>query len=154
MTTREHLEFYARAKGIPATEADVNLVMEKIGLQPYESRLASKLSGGNKRKLSLAIAILGASTFSYVKKACRLTKKIGNPSVLLLDEPSSSMDAASKRVMWKTLAEVTAGRSLLLTVCASSWIEGRLLTSFRHTQWKKPTLSQPEQPFSQNAFWL
>jgi ATP-binding cassette subfamily A (ABC1) protein 3 len=63
MTTREHLEFYARAKEIPAVGADVNLVMEKIGLQPSESRLASKLSGGNKRKLSPAIAILGESTF-------------------------------------------------------------------------------------------
>jgi ATP-binding cassette subfamily A (ABC1) protein 3 len=74
MTIREHLELYARAKGIPAIEADVNLVMEKIGLQPYESRLASKLSGGNKRKLSLAIAILGQSTFTAVKKRCWLTK--------------------------------------------------------------------------------
>lgn len=33
--------------------------MERAGLKPYEYRLASKLSGGNKRKLSLAIAVLG-----------------------------------------------------------------------------------------------
>jgi len=59
MTVREHLNFYTRAKGIKTVEQDVSLVMEKIGLKPYETRLASKLSGGNKRKLSLAIAILG-----------------------------------------------------------------------------------------------
>jgi len=59
--------------------------------------MAAKLSGGNKRKLSLGIAL------------------IGNPTVLLLDEPSSGMDAAAKRVMWKTLAAVVPGRSLLLT---------------------------------------
>jgi hypothetical protein len=70
MTTREHLEFYARAKGIKNVTQDVDLVMEKIGLKAYETRLASKLSGGNKRKLSLAIALLGLfplffhSTFS------------------------------------------------------------------------------------------
>ena len=40
---------------------------------------------------------------------------VGNPTVLLLDEPSSGMDAASKRVMWKTLASVVPGRSLVLT---------------------------------------
>jgi ATP-binding cassette subfamily A (ABC1) protein 3 len=61
MTVREHLMFYARAKGIKTVAADVNLVMKKIGLQAYENRLASKLSGGNKRKLSLAIALLGWS---------------------------------------------------------------------------------------------
>ena len=40
----------------------------------------------------------------------------GNPTVLLLDEPSSGMDAAAKRVMWKTLASVVPDRSILLTV--------------------------------------
>ena len=40
---------------------------------------------------------------------------VGNPTVLLLDEPSSGMDAASKRVMWRTLASVVPGRSLVLT---------------------------------------
>ncbi len=97
MTTREHLEFYASAKGVTAIEQDVATVMSKVGLEAYANRLASNLSGGNKRKLSLAIAL------------------IGNPTVLVLDEPSSSMDAASKRIMWKTLAEVSASRSLILT---------------------------------------
>jgi len=59
LTTREHLEFYARAKGVPSVEQDVNTVMNKIGLEAYSDRLASKLSGGNKRKLTLAIALIG-----------------------------------------------------------------------------------------------
>ena len=65
LTTREHLEFYARAKGVSAVEQDVNTVMHKVGLELYASRLASKLSGGNKRKLSLAIALMGQCKFRF-----------------------------------------------------------------------------------------
>jgi len=58
MTVREH-EFYARAKGTSAIDRDVDLVIRKIGLHTYENVPASKLSGGNKRKLSLAIVLIG-----------------------------------------------------------------------------------------------
>lgn len=71
--------------------------MRAVGLTAFKHRMAMKLSGGNKRKLSLGIALMG------------------NPTVLLLDEPSSGMDVASKRVMWKTLASVVPGRSIVLT---------------------------------------
>lgn len=67
---------------------------------PYATQKpAGDLSGGNKRKLSLAIALTG------------------DPEVLLLDEPSSGLDAAAKRVMWDTLRRVGAGagRAILLT---------------------------------------
>lgn len=97
MTVLEHLRFYARVRGVQEIEHNVDAVIKAVGLQAFSSRMAAKLSGGNKRKLSLGIAL------------------IGNPAVLLLDEPSSGMDAAAKRVMWKTLAAVVPGRSLLLT---------------------------------------
>ncbi|KAL8377817.1 hypothetical protein RB595_008479 [Gaeumannomyces hyphopodioides] len=97
MTARQHLEFYARVRGVDDVKRNVDVVLDRTGLTSHASRAASKLSGGNKRKLSLGIAL------------------IGNPDVLVLDEPSSAMDAASKRVMWRTLAEVGPGRSLLLT---------------------------------------
>jgi len=97
MTTSEHLEFYASAKGVENVKEDAATVMNKVGLEAYGDRVAAKLSGGNKRKLSLAIAL------------------IGNPTVLVLDEPSSSMDAASKRIMWRTLTEVSSNRALVLT---------------------------------------
>jgi ABC-type multidrug transport system ATPase subunit len=97
MTVLEHLQFYARVRGVQEIDHNVEAVIKAVGLQAFSSRMAAKLSGGNKRKLSLGIAL------------------IGNPTVLLLDEPSSGMDAAAKRVMWKTLAAVVPGRSLLLT---------------------------------------
>ncbi|KAK4175457.1 putative ABC transporter [Triangularia setosa] len=101
LTTRQHLRFYASIKGIPSREVEFNIseVMNQVGLASYADKLATKLSGGNKRKLSLAIALMG------------------NPAVLVLDEPSSSMDAAAKRKMWKVLSHIASapGRSLLLT---------------------------------------
>ncbi|KAM0713665.1 hypothetical protein Q7P37_010627 [Cladosporium fusiforme] len=97
MTAIEHLRFYARARGVPNVEDNVDKVIHAVGLEPFKSRMAAKLSGGNKRKLSLGIALMG------------------NPSVILLDEPSSGMDAASKRIMWRTLQSVSSGRSLVLT---------------------------------------
>lgn len=64
MTTREHLEFYARVRGIIDVRLDVDTVLAMVGLTSYESFLAAKLSGGNKRKLSLAISLLGTFQFS------------------------------------------------------------------------------------------
>lgn len=97
MTVLEHLRFYARVRGVEDVENNVREVIRAVGLGPFQHRMAAKLSGGNKRKLSLAIALMG------------------NPSVLLLDEPSSGMDVFAKRVMWRTLASVVPGRSLVLT---------------------------------------
>jgi ABC-type multidrug transport system ATPase subunit len=97
LSVLESLRFYARVRGVSDVDHNVAAVIRAVGLQHYASRMAAKLSGGNKRKLSLGIALMG------------------NPSVLLLDEPSSGMDAAAKRVMWKTLAGVVVGRSILLT---------------------------------------
>ncbi|OAA70550.1 ABC transporter [Cordyceps fumosorosea ARSEF 2679] len=97
MTVREHLEFYARVRGVADSRHNVAAVLAAVGLEHFAGRMAHTLSGGNKRKLGLGIALMG------------------NPAVLLLDEPSSGLDAAAKRVMWRTLAGAGAGRSILLT---------------------------------------
>lgn len=99
MTLSEHLHFYARARGLSRKEKDENIqeIITRLGLQEHKNKLVKKLSGGTKRKLSLGIAL------------------IANPSVLLLDEPSSGMDAAAKRSLWDTLRAISGGRSLLIT---------------------------------------
>ena len=97
MTVLEHLHFYARVRGVEDVEHNTEKVIQAVGLDNLAHRMAAKLSGGNKRKLSLAIALMG------------------NPSVLLLDEPSSGMDVCAKRIMWRTLASVVPGRSIVLT---------------------------------------
>lgn len=97
MTVREHLEFYAGIRGVSDPQRNARQIVRAVGLERFAGSMASKLSGGNKRKLSLGIAL------------------IGNPELVLLDEPSSGMDPLAKRTMWKTLAEFVPGRSVLLT---------------------------------------
>jgi ABC-type multidrug transport system ATPase subunit len=72
MTGREQLMFYARLRGIPKQFAPrlVDSLLNKLGLGKAADKQCASYSGGNKRKLSLAIAL------------------IGDPSVLFLDEPS------------------------------------------------------------------
>lgn len=98
MTVGEHLNFYAHARGVPRIAANISAALSAVGLDAFKNRMANALSGNNKHKLSHAIALMG------------------NPSVLLLDEPSSGMDAVAKRVMWKTLPGVVApGCALFIT---------------------------------------
>jgi len=73
------------------------MVLEATSLAFYAERLARQLSGGNQRKLALAIALLG------------------NPSVLLIDEFSSGVDPKMKREMWETLRKVSAGKAIVIT---------------------------------------
>merc|ERR1719152_816773 len=63
----------------------------------FEAKLAKDLSGGNKRKLCVAVAL------------------IGRPQLVLLDEPSSGMDAASKRFLWAVIKRRTAACCTILT---------------------------------------
>ncbi|KAL5604351.1 hypothetical protein BROUX41_002323 [Berkeleyomyces rouxiae] len=97
MTVKEHLEFYARVRGVADMEHSVSAIISAVGIGAFATRPAHALSGGNKRKLSLGIALMG------------------NPGVVVLDEPSSGLDAAAKRIMWKTLQNTVPGRSILLT---------------------------------------
>lgn len=115
MTVREHLVIYGRLKGISRTElsANVEAVLRATALLTYADRLASKLSGGNKRKLSLAIALIGNVHISML--SCSQHHFEGNPSVLLIDEFSTGIDAKMKRDMWNTLRNVAVGKAVIIT---------------------------------------
>jgi ABC-type multidrug transport system ATPase subunit len=71
LTVREHLIIYGRLKGLRGGELrdNVEALMRATTLITYADRLASKLSGGNQRKLSLAIALIG--TFHLFVQALR-----------------------------------------------------------------------------------
>ncbi|KAJ7083358.1 hypothetical protein B0H15DRAFT_422992 [Mycena belliarum] len=99
LSVREHLEIYGRLKGLRSGDlhSSVDSLLLATGLNLYADRLASKLSGGNQRKLSLAIALMG------------------NPSVVLIDEFSTGIDAKKKREMWRTLRAVAVDKALVIT---------------------------------------
>lgn len=59
MTVVEHLRFYAGIHGLHNVQHSVDSLITAVGLSPFRDRMASKLSGGNKRKLGLAIALVG-----------------------------------------------------------------------------------------------
>ena len=106
LTVREHLIVYGRLKGLqPGPELDENVaaILEGTALEIYAERLASKLSGGNQRKLSLAIALMG------------------NPPVVLIDEFSTGIDPKMKREMWGTLRRVAKGKAVVITTRAFSF---------------------------------
>lgn len=96
LTVLEHLRFYARIRGVKDVETNVQEVIRGVGLSAFKNRMGNALSGGNKRKLSLGIALMG------------------NPAVMLLDEISSGLDVAGKRILWSTLERVRGGRSIAL----------------------------------------
>jgi ATP-binding cassette subfamily A (ABC1) protein 3 len=98
LTGREHLELYAHIKGIPKEkiEEQVDYMLENMDLLQYRDILAGTYSGGNKRKLSVAMAL------------------IGNPSVVFLDEPSAGMDPEARKNMWKILGSIKKQKSSVI----------------------------------------
>lgn len=61
MTAREHLVFYCRVKGIPEETIPnyTNAIISHLGLTPFADQMSKGYSGGNKRKLSVGVALVG-----------------------------------------------------------------------------------------------
>jgi len=92
MTVYENLEFYSRIKGVAPEKLTeiIQAMIESMTLTKYKNKLAGRLSGGNKRKLSVAISM------------------ICNPPIVLLDEPSTGMDPEARRFMWAVIHKLTS----------------------------------------------
>ncbi|KAM9137819.1 phospholipid-transporting ATPase ABCA1 isoform 1-T2 [Pangshura tecta] len=100
LTGREHLEFFALLRGVPEKEVCQvgEWAIRKLGLVKYGEKYAGNYSGGNRRKLSTAIAL------------------IGSPPVVFLDEPTTGMDPKARRFLWNcALSIIKEGRSVVLT---------------------------------------
>ncbi|KRW99166.1 P-loop containing nucleoside triphosphate hydrolase [Pseudocohnilembus persalinus] len=100
LTVVEHLRFYGKLKGKKGQQLEDEIfnLIPKIGLQQEFTKQAKNLSGGNKRKLSLGMALIGSS------------------KIILLDEPTSGMDSISRRQLWDILETIKEEqRTIILT---------------------------------------
>lgn len=87
VTLQEHLEIYGAIKGLKGEDMPgiIKRVVNALELKDHLNKQAKTLSAGLKRKLSFALSM------------------IGNPQIVLLDEPSSGMDPKSKQRMWRAI---------------------------------------------------
>jgi ABC-2 type transport system ATP-binding protein len=89
LTPRENLELFARLAGLDGPAAAVERALAAVGLEAEERR-AAELSVGNVQRLNLAIGLLG------------------EPDVLLLDEPTASLDVAHRQGLWRLVDALRA----------------------------------------------
>ena len=112
LTVYENLEFYARIKGIKRNLVGdlVTAMIKEMSLNEFTNKISGRLSGGNKRKLSVAVSMLG------------------NPPIILLDEPSTGMDPEARRFMWSVIHKMsTKGRKSSVIMTTHSMDEAETL---------------------------
>jgi len=100
LTAQENLSFFSALFGLSVSQRKkrIEFVMELVGLQPFLKKTVSTYSGGMKRRLSLAVALLH------------------QPSVLLLDEPTVGIDPVLRKSLWDEFAKLCEqGTTIVLT---------------------------------------
>jgi len=99
LTAREHLRIFSAIKGMPRTRwnAVTTELLEETKLTPAADRRSSGFSGGMKRRLSVAVAL------------------IGDPAIVYLDEPTTGMDPITRRYVWDIVLAAKPGRAIVLT---------------------------------------
>ena len=99
LTVDENIEFYAKLSGQTKEEIEKSkkLAYETFRLDSVKKKMASKLSGGWQRKLSIALAL------------------VSKPKVLFLDEPTLGLDVIARRELWKTIKSLKGQITIILT---------------------------------------
>jgi ABC-2 type transport system ATP-binding protein len=96
LTVRQNVHYFARVLGAP--NGDVDRVIEEVGLADHAGDQVGQLSGGQRSRASLAVALLGS------------------PQLLVLDEPTVGLDPVLRRELWELFArQADAGISLLIS---------------------------------------
>jgi ATP-binding cassette subfamily A (ABC1) protein 3 len=99
LTVRQHLELFGELKGVRALEnkVEIDSLMRDVEVLHQADVAVSSLNGGAKRKLSVAMALIGGS------------------KVIFLDEPTSGVDVAARRSFWGVLKRWAVGRTMVIT---------------------------------------
>lgn len=95
----EHLKFVCELKNVPGNQIEelTSETLQVVMLTEHKHKMVSELSGGMKRKLSLAMAI------------------VSKPKVIILDEPTSGLDVESRRQTWELIKRLKVGRSIIMS---------------------------------------
>jgi ABC-2 type transport system ATP-binding protein len=94
----EAIEYWANLYDIRMSRQEVNSLIERVGLSTRKSSMSKKLSGGEKRKLGIALSI------------------VNEPELLFLDEPTTGLDPRARRDLWVLIQEISRkGTTVLLT---------------------------------------
>lgn len=96
---QEHLQIFCAIKGVPQDSVDVQslTLLEEVRLSDVADKFAGTFSGGMKRRLSVALSM------------------VGNPSCLFLDEPTTGMDPISRRHVWDVIERAKQDCCIVLT---------------------------------------
>ncbi len=98
LTPREHLRYFARLFGKAADPEEIARILLMVGLMDRATLQARKLSGGEKRKLGIGLAL------------------VGDPRLVFLDEPTTGLDPAARRDLWGVVRGLRkGGRTVVLT---------------------------------------
>jgi ABC-type multidrug transport system ATPase subunit len=107
LTVYENLLLFGKIKGVPSDQLRgvCQALMDALRITRYSTKLVSKLSGGNRRKVSLAVALIGA------------------PPTLYLDEPSTGLDPVASRLMWRLLNKIAAAKRQAIVLTTHNMLE-------------------------------
>lgn len=94
LTVAENLTFFARVLGVAGEEAD--RAVEAVGLADHRRQVVGRLSGGQRSRVSLAVALLGT------------------PDLLVLDEPTVGLDPVLRRDLWELFHRIADGGAAVL----------------------------------------
>lgn len=97
LTVRENLDLIASLYGVENRKDKVDSIIEKFALKEKENVLCKKLSGGQLRRVSIALAM------------------ITEPKILFLDEPTLGLDVKSRKTLWDIIKELKDNLTILLT---------------------------------------
>ncbi len=94
LTVRDNLRYFARILG--AGRGDVDRVLDVVGLSDHDAQLAADLSGGQRGRVSLGVALLGS------------------PDLIVLDEPTVGLDPVLRAELWETFRRVANDGATLI----------------------------------------
>ena len=97
LTVRENLELIASLYNIQNQDEKIDEIISKFGLKEKEKVRCKKLSGGQIRRVSIALAM------------------ITEPKILFLDEPTLGLDVKSRRILWEIIKELKSKLTIFLT---------------------------------------